>query len=329
MLARAIAIDAGSANTLVVAKKQGILHHEPSVVAIDSQTRKVLAVGARASDMIGRESGHIAAVRPIRFGAVADLEGALTLFRFFLKKAAGNRFVKPNVLISTSSASTKVQRRALSDLAFAAGAGEVRLLDDAIAAALGAGLPVTDPVGSMVVNVGAGRSSVAVISLGAPVVAQVTDAAGHSMDEEIMRHMRQAHNLLIGPRTAERIKLHLGAAAAPITVAGRHVVTGLPTRITVEPAAIRAILAEIFARLEMTVRQVLERTPPELLSDIALNGMVLTGGGALTSGLAEQLQSATGLPVHTAPDPDRAAANGALQVLEHKVRDGLAVPVAR
>lgn len=329
MLAREIAIDVGSANTLVAVEKKGILHHEPSVVAVDRNTRRVLAVGAQASEMLGKEPHHITTLQPIRGGAVHDLEGALALFRFFMRQVSRSRFFKPSVLLNTSSAATKVERKALSDLAFAAGAGEVRTLDDLVAAALGADLPVTDAVGSMLVNVGAGRSSVAVISLGAPVIAQVTDAAGDAMDEAIIRYVRQAHNLVVGKRTAERIKRQLGLAEAPVTVTGRHLVTGLPTRIDLHLAEIGEVFAEIFGKLELTVRKVLEKTPPELLSDIALHGMVLTGGGALTHGLAQRLQAVTGLSVRIAADPACAAANGALQVLEHRVRGVLALQVKR
>lgn len=331
MLAQEIAIDAGSANTLVVIRKRGIVHHEPSVVALNRKTRAVMAIGSKASEMVGKAPGHIVAVHPMRGGVVSDLEGARALFRFCLRYTARDRVLRPTVLLNMPVGANSVQRKALCDLAWEAGAGEVHLLDESIAAALGAGLPVTSPVGTLLVNVGAGRSSVAVISLGAPVVAQVTDVAGYAMDVAIARHLRHAHNLLIGESTAERIKLGLSAAqeSSVLTVPGRHLATGLPTQATVTPAELLDVLSDSFGRLELAIRQVLERTPPELLADIATRGMVLTGGGALTHGLAERLERATGLSAHIAADPDRAAAAGAKRVLEQRFKQSLTVRATR
>jgi rod shape-determining protein MreB and related proteins len=314
MLAQQIGIDAGSARTLVVTGRREV-QEVPSVVALHRKTRAVVAVGEKASEMVGKEPDHLVAIHPIRAGSVADLDGALALFRFFLRRTARSRLLRPRVLLGVPGAATQMQVRALTDLAFEAGASEIHLLDETVAAALGAHLPVGSPQGTLLVNVGAGRSTVSVISLGSPVVTALTDAAGYMMDDAIARHIRQEHNLMVGERSAERVKIDLGAVET-IPVTGRNLATGLPLRISLRGAEIESALEETFARLELTVRRVLEQTPPELMADIAVSGMTLVGGGALTRGLAERLGQATGLAVRLAPDPVRAAALGMRRLMQ-------------
>ena len=308
-----MAIDLGTANTLVYVKGKGIVLNEPSVVAIEEVRGKkqVLAVGNEAKQMLGRTPGNIQAIRPLRDGVIADFEIAEEMIKYFIRKVHNRRsFASPMVIICVPSGSTAVERRAIQESAEAAGAIKVRLIEEPMAAAIGAGLPVTEPTGSMVVDIGGGTTEVAVISLGGIVYARSVRVGGDKMDDAIISYIRRNHNLLVGESSAERIKKEIGSACPPeegegrnIQIRGRDLMNGVPKEITITERQIAEGLADPVAQIVEAVKVALENTAPELAADIVDKGIVLTGGGGLLSNLDQVLRNATGLPVSIAENP--------------------------
>jgi rod shape-determining protein MreB len=321
-----MAIDLGTANTLVYVKGRGIVLNEPSVVAISDQRGKkqVLAVGEEAKLMLGRTPGSIAAIRPLRDGVIADFEAAEEMIKHFIRKVNNRRgFASPMVIVCVPSGSTAVERRAIQESAESAGARKVLLIEEPMAAAIGAGLPVTEPSGSMIVDIGGGTTEVAVISLGGIVYARSVRVGGDKMDEAIISYIRRNHNLLIGESTAERIKMEVGAAAPDGTeegplceVRGRDLMNGVPREVIVSQRQIAESLYEPVSQIVEAVKVALENTPPELAADIVDKGIVLTGGGALLNRLDAVLRDATGLPVVVAEDALSCVALGTGRALE-------------
>ncbi len=308
-----MAIDLGTANTLVYVRGKGIVLNEPSVVAIEENRGKkqVLAVGNEAKQMLGRTPGNIQAIRPLRDGVIADFEIAEEMIKYFIRKVHNRRsFVSPMVIVCVPSGSTAVERRAIQESAEAAGALKVRLIEEPMAAAIGADLPVTEPTGSMVVDIGGGTTEVAVISLGGIVYARSVRVGGDKMDDAIISYIRRNHNLLVGESSAERIKKEIGSACPPeegegrsIQIRGRDLMNGVPKEITITERQIAEGLADPVAQIVEAVKVALENTAPELAADIVDKGIVLTGGGALLSNLDQVLRNATGLPVSIAENP--------------------------
>lgn len=318
-----LGIDLGTANTLVFAQGRGVIIQEPSVVALDTQKNLVLAVGDEAKRMIGRTPGNVVAVRPLRDGVIADFEITETMLKFFIKKALSNRFymVKPRIIVGIPSGITGVEKRAVLDATYHAGAKEAYLIEEPMAAAIGANLPVSEPTGSMVVDIGGGTTEVAVISLGGIVVAKSVRVAGDEMDEAIISHCRENYRLLIGERTAEEIKIALGSAyeldeEKTMEVRGRDLVSGLPKTFTVTSEEIRAALKDTINIILDGIRSTLEKTPPELAADIMDMGITLAGGGALLRGLDKFIYSETNISVSIAQDPLKCVALGTGKALE-------------
>jgi rod shape-determining protein MreB and related proteins len=304
-----LAIDLGTANTLVYAKNKGIVVSEPSIVAVNRVTGKVEAVGKDAKEMLGRTPGNIVAIRPMKDGVIADFEITEKMLSHFIRKAHNrSTMVRPRIIIGIPSEVTQVEKRAVKDSALKAKASEVYLVDQAMAAAIGAGLPITEPSGNMVVDIGGGTTDIAVISLAGIVYSKSVRVAGNEMDEAIIQYIKKKYNLLIGERTAEQIKLELGSAFPldePITmeIKGRDLIEGIPKTLTITDGEIRDALAEPISVIVNGVRVALERTPPELSADIVDRGIVLTGGGSLLKNLDKLLREETGLPVSVAEDP--------------------------
>ena len=304
-----LAIDLGTANTLVYARGKGIVVSEPSIVAVNKVTGKVEAVGKDAKEMLGRTPGNIVAIRPMKDGVIADFEITEKMLSHFIRKAHNrNTFVRPRIIIGIPSEVTQVEKRAVKDSALKAKASEVYLVDQAMAAAIGAGLPITEPSGNMVVDIGGGTTDIAVISLAGSVYTKSVRVAGNEMDEAVIQYIKKKYNLLIGERTAEQIKLEIGSAFPldePMTmeIKGRDLIEGIPKTLTVTDAEIREALAEPISLIVNAVRVALERTPPELSADIVDRGIVLTGGGSLLKNLDKLLREETGLPVAVAEDP--------------------------
>lgn len=322
-----MAIDLGTANTLVYVKGRGIVLNEPSVVAISDQRgrKQVLAVGEEAKLMLGRTPGNISAIRPLRDGVIADFEVAEEMIKHFIRKVHNRRgFASPMIIVCVPSGSTAVERRAIQESAESAGARKVLLIEEPMAAAIGAGLPVTEPSGSMVVDIGGGTTEVAVISLGGIVYARSVRVGGDKLDEAIISYIRRQFNLLIGESTAERIKLEIGAAAPPedgeegptAEVKGRDLMNGVPREVMISQRQVAEALAEPVAQIVDAVKTALENTPPELAADIVDKGIVLTGGGALLGRLDQVLRDATGLPVVAAEDALSCVALGTGRALE-------------
>jgi rod shape-determining protein MreB len=321
-----MAIDLGTANTLVYVKGRGIVLNEPSVVAIAEHKgrKQVLAVGDEAKQMLGRTPGNIQAIRPLRDGVIADFEVAEEMIKHFIRKVHNRRsFASPMVIICVPSGSTAVERRAIQESAEAAGARRVYLIEEPMAAAIGAGLPVTEPTGSMVVDIGGGTTEVAVLSLGGIVYARSVRVGGDKMDEAIIGYIRRNHNLLVGEGSAERIKKDIGSACAPaegpgrtIEIKGRDLMNGVPKELVISEAQIADSLGEPVASIVEAVKVALEHTAPELAADIVDKGIVLTGGGALLSNLDYVLRMSTGLPVSIADDPLSCVALGTGRALE-------------
>ena len=322
-----MAIDLGTANTLVYVKGKGIVLNEPSVVAIEEVRGKkqVLAVGNEAKQMLGRTPGNIQAIRPLRDGVIADFEIAEEMIKYFIRKVHNRRsFASPMVIICVPSGSTAVERRAIQESAEAAGAIKVRLIEEPMAAAIGAGLPVTEPTGSMVVDIGGGTTEVAVISLGGIVYARSVRVGGDKMDDAIISYIRRNHNLLVGESSAERIKKEIGSACPPeegegrsIQIRGRDLMNGVPKEITITERQIAEGLADPVAQIVEAVKLALENTAPELAADIVDKGIVLTGGGGLLSNLDQVLRNATGLPVSIAENPLACVVKGTGSALDN------------
>jgi len=303
MFSRDIGVDLGTANTLVCIKGKGIIMREPSVVAVDVRNDAVRAVGIEAKNMIGRTPGSIVAVRPLKDGVIADFDVTAAMLKKFIKDALkGSFFSRARVIICIPSGVTEVESRAVFDAAKQAGAKDVDLIEEPMAAAIGADLPVWDATGSMVVDIGGGTSEVAVISLGDIVTAQSVRVAGDDMDEAIISYIRKKHNLLIGERTAEQIKIQIGSAypydnEGAMEIKGRNLVDGLPKNITITSAEVREALSDPLAQIVDAIRGTLEKTPPELAADIIDHGIVLTGGGALLRGIDKLITEQTSMPV--------------------------------
>src|ERR1700761_7681516 len=325
MMSSDMAIDLGTANTLVDVKRRGIVLNEPSVVAIaDSRGKKhVLAVGDEAKLMLGRTPGNIQAIRPLRDGVIADFEVAEEMIKHFIRKVHNNRrsFARPQIIVCVPSGSTAVERRAIQESAESAGASKVYLIEEPMAAAIGAGLPVTEPTGSMVVDIGGGTTQVAGLSLGGIVTSQSVRIGGDELDEAIIQFIKKEYSLALGERTAEEIKIALGSAC-PLEeelhaeIRGRDLITGLPKTIVTTTEEIRAAIEDPVSAIVDAVKVPLDKTPPELAADIMEQGIVLTGGGALLHGLGARLMSETGMPIVIADNPLHSVAIGSGQCLE-------------
>jgi rod shape-determining protein MreB and related proteins len=304
-----LAIDLGTANTLVYAKGKGIVVNEPSIVAINKNTGEVEAVGKEAKEMLGRTPGNIVAIKPMKDGVIADFKVTERMLNYFIQKAHGRKMlVHPRIVIGVPSEITQVEKRAVMDSAYRAKASEVHLVEQAMVAAIGAGLPITEPSGNMVVDIGGGTTDVAVISLSGIVYSRSVRVAGNEMDDAVMQFLKRKYNLLIGERTAETIKIEVGSGYPldkPLTmeIKGRNLIEGVPRTITIDDSEIREALSESVATIVNAIRVALERTPPELSADISDRGIVLTGGGALLKNLDKRIREETGLPVSIADDP--------------------------
>lgn len=317
-----LAIDLGTANTLVFARNKGIVVREPSVVVINKLTNRIEAVGAEAKEMLGRTPGNIESIRPMKDGVIADFEVTEKMLEYFIKKAHGRKmYVHPRIVIGVPSEITQVEKRAVKDSAMRAGASEVFLVEQAMMAAIGAGLPITEPSGNMIVDIGGGTTDVAVISLAGTVYSRSVRVAGNEMDEAVINYLKRKYNLLIGERTAETIKWEIGSAfplkeELKMEIKGRDLVEGVPKTLVISDEEIREALAEPVSTIVEAVRMALERTPPELSADIMDKGIVLSGGGALLRNLDQRLRHETGLPVVLAEDPLASVVLGTGKVLQ-------------
>ena len=317
-----LAIDLGTANTLVYARNKGIVVREPSVVVVNKLTNRIEAVGAEAKEMLGRTPGNIESIRPMKDGVIADFEVTERMLEYFIKKAHGRKmYVHPRIVIGVPSEITQVEKRAVKDSAMRAGASEVFLVEQAMMAAIGAGLPITEPSGNMIVDIGGGTTDVAVISLAGTVYSRSVRIAGNEMDDAIIQYLKRKYNLLIGERTAEQIKMEVGSAfplkePIKLEIKGRDLVEGVPKTLQITDEEIRESLAEPVTTIVEAVRMALERTPPELSADIMDKGIVLSGGGSLLRGLDQRLRNETGLPVVLAEDPLSSVVLGTGRVLE-------------
>jgi rod shape-determining protein MreB and related proteins len=317
-----MAIDLGTANTLVYVGGQGIVVSEPSVVATEVDVGTVHAVGAEAQRMIGRTPATISAVRPLRHGVIADFEVTEAMLRYFIRKVINRRSVHPRLIVCAPSGVTEVEKRAVEEASLAAGARRVHLIEESIAAAIGAGLAIEEPIGRMIVDVGGGTTEVAVISLGGIVLSRSVRVGGYEMDEAITTYLKNVHKLAIGSQTAENIKLSIGSVVGRrdedvYEVRGRHLITGLPTAVLLRQGEVRDAIAPIVREILRAVHETLESTPPELSSDIARDGILLAGGGTLLDGLPELIGSDTGMPVRRAESPLTCVAIGSGKALEH------------
>ena len=320
-IGRDLAVDLGTANTLVYERGRGIVLNEPSVVAVDIRDGRPVAVGLEAKRMLGRTPGHIKAIRPLKDGVIADFDVCEKMLRYFIHRVHQRRFAKPRMVICIPSGITGVEMRAVQDAAVYAGAGVVRIIEEPMAAAIGAGLPVHEPTGNMVVDIGGGTTEVAVISLGGIVTSQSIRIGGDEMDESIINYARKEYDLALGERTAEEVKIALGSACVldeelRAEVRGRDLRTGLPKTVITTTQEIREAIEENVASICDAVKVTLDKTPPELAADIMEKGIYLTGGGALLRGLEERVSRETGMPVWVAKNPLFAVAIGSGQVLE-------------
>jgi len=323
-LGKDLGIDLGTANTLVHVKGKGVILTEPSVVAIQSDSGKVLAVGDEAKQMIGRTPGNIIAIRPMKDGVIADFDVTQAMLKYFINRALGARtpFTRPRIIISIPTGCTTVEERAVREAALQGGAKEAYLIEEPMAAAIGAGLPVHEPTGNLIVDIGGGTTEVAVISLGGIVTARSVRVAGDSMDEALIQHLRKNYNLLIGERTAEDIKISIGSALwedaeAYYEVRGRDLVNGLPKTIKISSTEVQQALKETVAQILDGIKVCLEKTPPELASDIMDRGIVMAGGGSLLKGLDKLISEETHMPVYVCEEPLLAVARGTGKVLEN------------
>jgi len=320
-LTRDMGIDLGTANTLVHVRNKGVVLMEPSVVAIHSETKEVLAVGSEAKKMIGRTPGNIIAIRPMKDGVIADFDITQTMLRYFIRKAYKRGLLKPRVIVAVPSGCTEVERRAVLDAAIQAGAREAYTVEEPMAAAIGSGLPVNDPTGNLIVDIGGGTCEVAVISLGGIVTSKSIRVAGDEMDEAIAGYIKRAYNLLVGERTAEEVKIKIGTAfdlgeEESMEVRGRDLVSGLPRTISVTSTEVRKALAEPVAAIIEAIRETLENTPPELAADVMDRGIMLTGGSAMLKGLDRRISHETGMPVHLVDEPLYAVVRGTGKILD-------------
>ena len=330
-----VGIDLGTANTLVLVRGKGIVVDEPSVVALHRKTKRILAVGTSAKQMVGRTPANVVAIRPLADGVIGDFDATEQMLKFFIGKVHQQlgTIPRPRVVIGVSSGLTEVEKMAVYDAARSAGAREAHLIEEAMAAAIGVGLPITEPIGSAIVNVGAGTTEVAVISLGGVAVSHSIRTGGDELDQDIVTFARQKHNLLIGDWLAEEIKIAAGSAyplprERMVSLRGRDVLSGLPKSVEVSSVEIREAIAGSVAQIVDAVRATLEETPPELVTDIAEHGITLTGGGALLPGLDQRLSEETGMPVLCPPDPLTCVVRGAGEALEEiDVLDKVEVPL--
>lgn len=323
MFARDMGIDLGTANTLVFVKGRGIVIDEPSVVAVDRDRKEPLAVGAEAKQMLGRTPGNIIAIRPLKDGVIADFDVTSTMLKYFIQKAFPRRGpFRPRVVVGIPSGVTGVERRAVQDAALQAGAREAHVVEEPMAAAIGAGLPVEEPTGSMVVDIGGGTTEVAIISLGGLVTAKSIRVAGDELDEAIVQYVKRTYNMLIGERTGEEVKMTIGSAyptgkEETMEIRGRDLVTGLPRTLRVTSEEIRRAIQEPVSSILEAIKITLENTPPELAADIMDRGIVMTGGGALLRGLDTLISKETGMPVHVADEPLLCVVKGAGKCLDN------------
>ncbi len=330
-----MAIDLGTANTLVYTRGGGVVLNEPSVVAINMRNQRALAVGMEAKRMIGRTPSHIRAIRPLRDGVIADFEITEKMLRYFIQKVHKRKWARPRIVICVPSGITPVERRAVEEAAYHAGARRAYTIEEPMAAAIGSGLPIHEPAGSMVVDVGGGTTEVAVISLGGIVVARSIRVAGDELDEAIIEWVKKEYNLLLGERTAEQLKMAIGSAypyadEPSAEVRGRDLVTGLPKTVVLSSPEIREAIEEPVAAIVDAVKYTLDKTPPELASDIMEQGIVITGGGALLRGLDERLAYETGMPMVTADRPLQSVVMGSGKCLEEfDVLQGVLVSSSR
>ena len=319
-----IGIDLGTANTLVSVRGKGIVINEPSWVAIDKKNKRPLAIGAEAKEMVGRTPSHIVAIRPLRDGVISEFEITEAMLDYFIKKAHEDKLIpipRPRVVVGIPSGVTEVEKRAVYDAAISAGAREVYLIEEPMAAAIGAGLPITEARGSMIIDIGGGTSEVAVFALGGIVVSRSIRIAGDEMDEDIIQYARQKYNLLIGERMAERVKIAIGSAyplpeEKTMVLRGRNLITGLPEAVEVSSIEIREALSDSISSIIEAILISLERTPPEVAADILDRGIMLTGGGALLRGLDRRIRDETNLSVHVAEDPLTCVVRGTGKILE-------------
>ncbi len=322
MFSKEIGIDLGTANTLVFLKGKGIINREPSVVAVDTKTDSVLAVGEQAKGMIGRTPNSIIAIRPLRDGVIADFDVTAIMLKYFISRTVKSMFFsKPKVVVCVPSGVTEVEKRAVEDAAKQAGAGIVELVEEPMAAAIGVGLPINEPAGSMIVDIGGGTSEVAVISLGDIVTATSERVAGDKFDESIISYIRRKHNLLIGERTAENLKMLIGSAVpyeneSEVSVRGRNLIDGFPKDVLISAKEVREALLEPLRYVIEAIKNTLENTPPELSSDIMEKGIILTGGGALLRGIDKLISLSTNIPVYIAESPLDCVAEGTGKYLE-------------
>jgi rod shape-determining protein MreB len=316
-----MAVDLGTANTLVYVRGRGIVLSEPSVVAIDQRTGDVHAVGIEAKRMLGRTPGDIQAIRPLKDGVIADFDVTEQMLRHFIQKVHQNRWAHPRVVVCVPSGVTGVEKRAVEEATYSAGARQAYLIEEPMAAAIGAGLPVSEPTGNMIVDVGGGTTEVAVISLGGIVVSQSIRVGGDELDEAIIEHVKREYKLMIGSQTAEEVKLEIGSAyelpeEVEAEIRGRDLVSGLPKTVVLSSAEVRQALEVPLSQIIDAVKQTLDKTPPELASDIMDRGIVLAGGGALLQRLTERIRSETQMPVHLAESPLTCVAVGSGRSLE-------------
>ena len=332
MFSKDIGIDLGTANTLIFMKGKGIIMREPSVVAVDTRNDTVRYVGQDAKEVIGRTPGSIVAVRPLKDGVIADFDITASMLQIFIRKVCNNSVLaRPRIIICIPSGVTEVERRAVREAAFKAGAKHVSIIEEPMAAAIGAGLPVAEATGSMVIDIGGGTSEVAVISLGGIVASRSVRVGGDELDNSIIQYIKRKYNLLIGERTAEDIKINIGSAfpleeEATMDIKGRDLMDGLPKNIQITSEEIREALADPLSMVLDAIRTTLEKTPPELSADIIDHGITLTGGGALLRGLDQLIEKETGMPVHIAESPLDCVAMGTGRVLDDidRLRDLLA-----
>lgn len=325
-----LAIDLGTANTLVAVRGEGIVLNEPSVVAIDRNEERVLAVGVDAKRMVGRTPGSITAIRPLKDGVIADFDVTEVMLRYFIEKARERRYPwspRPRVVVCVPSGVTSVEKRAVFEATIQAGARQAYLIEEPMAAAIGADLPIEDPTGSMVVDIGGGTTEVAVIAMGGIVVSQSIRTAGDEFDQTILEHVRNAYNLSIGERTAEDIKIKVGSAAPlkeelDVEVNGRDVMNGLPKTVRIESEEIRRALNRPLDEVTKAVKDALDVTPPDLASDLMYYGIMLTGGGGMLRGLDQRLRAETGVPVNVSPTALENVVNGCAKVLEANALSG-------